>query len=62
MLENQQDFDPKTHQLGGLEGRAKPGLVVDAQMGDLTQTTKDALEKAQKTQQSTKVWLKKNKK
>ena len=28
------------HQLGGFEGRAKPGLVVDAQLVDVTQTTK----------------------
>ena len=34
-----QDFGPKSHQLGGLEGRAEPGLVVDAQLGDLNQTT-----------------------
>ena len=53
-----QYFDPKTYQLGGLEGRDKPGLVVDAQLGDLNQiTTKTNLEKAQNTQQSTKVWL-----
>ena len=52
-------FCPKTHELGGFEGRTKPGLVVDAQLGDLNQTTtKNALEKAQNTQQSTKDWLK----
>ena len=34
---------------------------MDAQLGDLNQTiTKNALEKAQKTQQSTKDWLKQN--
>ena len=50
---------PKTHQLGGFEGGDKPLLAVDAQLGDLNQTaTKNALEKAQNTQQSTKVWLK----
>ena len=50
---------PKTHQLGGFEGGGKPLLVVDARLGDLNQTTtKNALEKAQKIQQSTKVWLK----
>ena len=55
----QQNFGPKIHQFGGLEGRAKPGLVVDAQLGDLNQTTtKNALEKAQNTQQLTKDWLK----
>ena len=47
------------HQLSGLEGRAKPGLVAHAQLVDVTQTTtKNTLEKTQKTQQSTKVWLK----
>ena len=53
-----QDFDPKTHQLGGFEVGDKPLLVVDDQLGDLSQTTtKYALQKAQNTQQSTKDWL-----
>ena len=40
-------------------GGDKPLLVVDAQLGDLNQTTTtNTLEKAQNTQQSTKVWLK----
>ena len=47
-----QNFGPKIHQLGGLEGRDKPGLVVNAQLGDLNQTkTKHTLEKAQNIQQ-----------
>ena len=39
----------KTHQLGGFEGGAKPGLVVDAQLVDVTQsTTKSTWEKGSK--------------
>ena len=46
------------HQLSGFEVGDKPLLVVDAQLGDLNQTTTtNALEKAQKTKQSTKDWL-----
>ena len=33
-------------QLSGLEGSAKPYLVVDAQLVDVTQTTKNAPQKA----------------
>ena len=39
MLLIMHDFDHKTHQLREFEGRDKPLLVVDAQVGDLNQTT-----------------------
>ena len=56
--DNNRILAPETHQLGGLEGGDKPLLVVDAQLGDLNQTTtQNTLDKAQNTQQSTKVWL-----
>ena len=58
-LVNLKIFDPKTHQLGGFDGGDKTGLVVDAQLGGLTQTTTtNTCKKAQNTEQPTKVWLK----
>ena len=58
--ESNRILTPKTHQLSGFEVGDKPLPVVDAQLGDLNQTTAtNALEKAQKTQQSTIVWLNK---
>ena len=49
---------PNKHQLSWCEGGDKPLLVVDAQLGDLNETTsKHAPQKAQNTQQSTKDWL-----
>ena len=48
-------MDPKTHQLGGLECRDKPGLAVDAQLEtSFKQQQQNAIEKSPNNQKSSK--------